>query len=81
MRLPEVSKRFLTPSKSKKNASLRAPAKKVISPAVTMLGSAPNETSTPEKIFAPTASAERACWPVAMKTSAVWVPFRGSENT
>ena len=54
------------PSKSKKNASLRAPAKNVISPAATMLGSGPNDTSTPARIFAPTASAERASWPIPM---------------
>ncbi len=34
MRLPVVSNRFLMPSKSKKNASLRAPAENVMSPAV-----------------------------------------------
>src|SRR6476469_8800128 len=35
---PRVSNRFLMPSKSKKNASLRLPAKNVILPALTMLG-------------------------------------------
>ena len=69
------------PSKSKKNASLRAPAKNVMSPAVTMLGSGPNETSTPEKIFSPTASASRASSPVAMNTSTVCLPSCGSEKT
>ena len=55
-RLPEVSKRFLIPSKSKKNASLRAPAKNVKSPDVAMWGSSPTkETGTSEKIFSPTA--------------------------
>src|SRR3979490_1646640 len=61
LRLPEVSKRFLTPSKSQKNAPLRAPAKNVKSPDVAMWGSSPTkETGTFEKIFSPTASADSA---------------------
>src|SRR6476620_1153852 len=61
LRLPEVSNRFLIPSKSKKNASLRAPAKNVKSPDVAMWGSSPTkETGTSEKIFSPTASADSA---------------------
>ena len=61
LRLPEVSKRFLIPSKSKKNASLRAPAKNVKSPDVAMWGSSPTkDTGTFEKIFSPTASADSA---------------------
>ena len=44
LRPPEVSKRFLIPSKSKKNASLRAPAKNVISRRVAMFGVSPNDT-------------------------------------
>src|ERR1700742_4988390 len=53
LRVPEVSKRFLTPSKSKKNASLRAPAKNEMSPAVTTLGVGPNDTCAAEMIFSP----------------------------
>ena len=61
LRLPEVLKRFLTPSKSKKNASLRAPAKNVKSPDVAMWGSSPTkETGTSEKSFSPTASTDSA---------------------
>ena len=48
------------PSKSKKNASLRAPAKNVKLPAVTMFGVLPKETSTPSKIRDPTASSDSA---------------------
>ena len=55
LRPPEVSNRFLTPSKSKKNASLRAPAKNVKMPDETTFGVLPNDTSTPSKILDPTA--------------------------
>src|SRR6185369_1084037 len=49
LRLPEVSKIFLIPSKSKKNASLRAPAKKVKSSDVATCGSfLSNDTATTE---------------------------------
>src|SRR5271155_386601 len=44
-RFPLVSNRFLIPSKSKKNASLRLPAKKVYGPDLMMLGLAPKDTS------------------------------------
>ena len=82
LRPPEVSKRFLTPSKSKKNASLRAPAKKVKSPEVAMCGSSPtNETGTAEKIFSPTASADSASSFAARYTSTVCLPSFGSEKT
>jgi hypothetical protein len=51
LRLPEVSKSSLTPSKSKKNASLRAPAKNVKLPEVAMWGSSPtNENGIAENI-------------------------------
>ena len=82
LRLPEVSNRFLTPSKSKKNASLRAPAKNVKSPDVAMWGSSPTkETGTSEKIFSPTASADSASSLAARYTSTVCLPSRGSEKT
>src|SRR3984957_17647926 len=56
---PDVSKRFLTPSKSKKNAPPRAPAKNVKSPDQAMCGSSPTkDTGTFEKIFSPTASTD-----------------------
>ena len=45
------------------------------------VGLRPDETSTPEKIFFPTASTSRASSPVAMNTSTVWLPSFGSENT
>src|SRR3954468_8643956 len=81
LRPPEVSKRFLTPSKSKKNASLRAPAKNVKSPDVAMGGSSPTkETGTAERIFSPTASADSASSSAARYTSTVWLPPRGSEK-
>src|ERR1700754_1042681 len=57
-RLPEMSNRFLMPSKSKKNASLRAPAKKLKLPDVAMFGVLPKDTSTASKIFSPTASGD-----------------------
>src|SRR5215208_3468421 len=82
LRLPEVSKRFLIPSQSKKNASLRAPAKNVKSPDVAMWGSSPpRETVTSEKIFTPTASTSTAPSSAARYTSTVCLPSRGSENT
>src|SRR3978361_1584988 len=52
-RVPDVSNRFLTPSKSKKNASLRAPAKNVKLPEVATIGVLPKDTSTASKIFEP----------------------------
>lgn len=69
------------PSKSKKNASLRAPAKKVKLPEVWMRGSLPKDTSTPENRFDPTASSDSASPSTARKTSTVWRPSRGSEYT
>ena len=80
-RLPRMSKRFLIPSKSKKNASLRAPAKNVQSPDRTTWASGPNETGPEETTCSPTASAERACAPVATWTSKVWLPSTGGANT
>ena len=72
LRLPEVSKSCLTPSKSKKNASLRAPAKNVKSPDVAIWGSSPTkETGTFEKMFSPTASGDSASSLVARYTSTV----------
>src|ERR1700732_785888 len=67
-RLPLVSNRFLIPSKSKKNASLRRPAKKVYGPDETVFGLVPKEPSASETIFAPAASAERDSAPFAMNT-------------
>src|SRR5229473_1523636 len=78
---PEVSNRFLIPSKSKKKASLRLPAKKVYSFDLTMLGLAPKDTSASAMIFVPTASAERDSAPFATNTFAVCLPFCGGENT
>src|SRR5712672_3372890 len=77
---PEVSNIFLIPSKSKKKASLRLPAKNVYSFDLTMLGLAPKDTSASVIIFSPTASTERACAPFATKTFAVCWPFCGVEN-
>src|SRR6476660_9753486 len=68
---PLVSNRFLIPSKSKKNASLRLPAKNVQVPDLTMLGLAPKETSASAMIFVPTASTERDSAPFATRTLAV----------
>ena len=48
------------PSKSKKKASLRAPAKNVKMPDVAMFGVFPKDTSTASKIFDPTASGSSA---------------------
>ena len=81
LRLPRVSNRFLIPSKSKKNASLRLPAKKVYGPDLMMFGLAPKETSPSAMIFVPTASAERDSAPFAMNTFTVCLPFCGFENT
>jgi hypothetical protein len=55
-----MSNRFLMPSKSKKNASLRGPAKKVMDSDRAMTGVVPEETSTASKIFSPTASGDSA---------------------
>src|ERR1700712_2523990 len=70
-RLPDVSNRLLTPSKSKKNASLRAPAKNVKLPDVAMCGVGPKDTSTASKIFSPTASGSSASSSAARYTSTV----------
>src|SRR4029079_2645849 len=78
---PRVSNRFLMPSKSKKNASLRLPAKNVILPALTQLGLGPTDTSASLMIFVPTASGERDSAPFAMKTLTVCLPSCGFENT
>src|SRR5260370_24734099 len=56
---PLVSNRFLMPSKSKKKASLRLPAKNVQVPDLTTFdlatsGLAPNDTSPPALILLPT---------------------------
>src|SRR5579885_3519383 len=59
LRLPRVSNRFLMPSKSKKNASERLPAKNVHAPHFMMFGCGPKETSPPAMILVPAASAER----------------------
>src|SRR5215472_539387 len=79
-RLPLISNRFLIPSKSKKNASLRLPAKKVYGPDLMIFGLALKETSASAIIFVPTASAERDCEPVATNTLTVCPPFCGFEN-
>src|SRR6476646_5517412 len=82
LRLPEVSKSSLTPSKSKKNASLRAPAKNEKPPDVATWGSSPTkETGTAEKILSPTASGDSASSSVAKYTSTVCLPSTGSEKT
>jgi len=81
LRPPDVSNSSLTPSKSKKNASLRAPAKNVkLAPDVKMLGVLPKDTSTASKIFDPTASGSSASSSVAKYTSTVCRPSAGSEN-
>lgn len=69
------------PSKSKKKASLRAPAKNVNPSDVAMTGIGPKDTSTASKIFSPTASGSSASAPTARYTSAVWRPSTGVENT
>src|SRR6516165_7760855 len=81
LRLPRISNRFLIPSKSKKNASLRLPAKKVYGPDLMMFGVGPKETSASVTIFVPTASGERDSAPSAMNTLNVCLPFCGCENT
>src|SRR5262245_61268852 len=50
-----MSNRFFIPSKSKKNASLRLPAKKVQGPDLTIFGLAAKETSASAIIFVPIA--------------------------
>src|SRR6201991_2698889 len=78
LRLPEVSKSSLTPSKSKKKASLRAPAKNVKSPDVAVCGSSPTkDTGTLEKSFSPTASTSSASSSAARYTSTVCLPSTG----
>src|ERR1700721_3803534 len=67
-RLPLMSNRFLIPSKSKKNGSLRLPAKKVYGPDETIFGLVPKEHSASGTIFVPTLSAERAPAPFARNT-------------
>src|SRR5215475_13350532 len=57
-RPPRVSNRFLIPSKSKKKASLRLPAKNLMSPDFTILGLGPKEHAASLTIFCPTGSAE-----------------------
>lgn len=69
------------PSKSKKKASLRAPAKNWYPSDSAITASLPNDTSTPSKILSPTASGDSASAPVARYTSTVWRPDTGSENT
>ena len=77
----EVSNRFLTPSKSKKKASLRAPAKNVMSPEVTMFGCrAEGHLDVGEDLVAD-GFGERDCSPVAMNTSTVCWPSTGVEKT
>src|SRR5262250_2144505 len=79
-RLPLISNRFLIPSKSKKNASLRLPAKNVYAPDFMILGEGPKDTSPSEMIFVPTASGERDSSPFATKTLTACLPFCGFEN-
>jgi len=80
-RPPVMSNRLLMPSKSKKNASLRGPAKNVTESDWAMTGVVPLETSTASKILSPTASADSASLSWARKTSTVWRPSTGSEKT
>ena len=81
LRPPVVSNRFLMPSKSKKNASLRAPAKNVKLSSCAMFGVGPKDTSTASKIFSPTAYGDSASSFTARNTSTVCRPSAGSEKT
>ena len=69
------------PSKSKKNASLRAPAKSVKESDWAMIGVGPKETSTASKISSPTARGDSASALMARNTSTLWWPSCGSEKT
>ena len=69
---------FVMPSKSKKKASLRLPAKNVRSPARTMLGVAPDDSLM---IFVPAASGESGLSACRRIDVDVWRPSAASRRS